>query len=49
MDAALYDIPLAQAFALAAWSAEANPWCKLVPATDAYISQEAWAIRERNP
>lgn len=47
MDTALYDIPLAQGFALMAFHQEANPWGRLIPVTDAYVSQEAWAIRTR--
>jgi hypothetical protein len=40
------ELPLAQAFALAAWHCESNPWGKVDRATDGYLAQEAWRRRE---
>jgi hypothetical protein len=37
--------PLVQAFALAAWNNETNPWCAVERVGDGYIAQEAWKRR----
>ncbi len=36
------EFPLVQAFALAAYDQENNPWCAVKRTTDGYIAQERW-------
>jgi hypothetical protein len=40
LDYVLDDLPLSQAFALAAWNVEANPWAKVERTSDGYVAQE---------
>ena len=36
----LDELPLSQAFALAAWNLEQNPWCRMKRVRTGYIGQE---------
>jgi hypothetical protein len=42
LNVAMDELPLAQGFALMAWSQESNPWCPMERMTDGYIAQEAY-------
>jgi hypothetical protein len=42
LDYVLDELPLNQAFALAAWNTEANPWCPVERVSDGYIAQERY-------
>jgi hypothetical protein len=41
------ELPLNQAFALAAWNCENNPWGKVERRSDGYLAQEAWRLRQK--
>jgi hypothetical protein len=45
LEAAL-EMPLAQAWALMAWSIEANPWGTCRRTSDGYIAQEAYRVMD---
>lgn len=43
---AMDELPLVQAFALAAWNTESNPWSRVDRVTDGYIAQERFRNKQ---